>query len=603
MNEPKAIGLTGLLDDGHQRWVPACRRQGGGLGLVGFGGHGRKVGFDVRNCSCVENWYRTPCCSQRSLAASGLSPTNESMKATITLPNRTGTGENEAIETSHHLVIIGANGSGKTRLGTWLERTLGTQGHRIAAQRALAIADYAKMLTLEQADSILRFGNAENKGNKTAYRWGGKPETHMLNDYDMLLSVLFARSAKRDADHTQATRTTGAFVPVPDSPIDTICSVWSDIMPHRAIEFIDGKVLVRKTGEPQYHGKEMSDGERVALYLMGQCVCVPDGSIVIIDEPEIHLHKSLMGRLWDKIEALCPEKTFVYITHDLDFAASRKAAPKVWVKSYENGAWVWDMVPEVDHIPENVTIEIVGNRKNVLFTEGEKGGYDSVLYQAAFPDYHVIPRGGCSKVIEATKAMRNTPALHHLQAFGIVDADYRAQAEIDALKTSGVQTIEVAEVENLLCVEPLLRIVATNQVLNPDEMVARATAFIADELRKELELQACNHAEREIRHRLGMYTKSDHTEQALKDAFTTTTGAIDIATIYASSKKLFQAALDSGKLMEMLQVYNRKSLPDRISSVFGLKNGEYPGIILRLLKSERKSEIVNAITPHMPTLT
>jgi len=444
------------------------------------------------------------------------------MKATITLPNRTGTGDNEVVETEHHLVVIGANGSGKTRLGTWIEQAMGAQAHRIAAQRALGIADYAQMLALEQADNALRYGNAEHIGNKRGHRWGNKPETHMLNDYDMLLSVLFAQSAKRNADHTKATKTTGAYVPVPDSPIDIICRVWSDIMPHREIEFLDGKVLVRKTGEVQYHGKEMSDGERVALYLIGQCLCAPDGSVVIIDEPEIHLHKSLMGRLWDKIEALCPEKTFIYITHDLDFAASRKAAPKLWVKSYESGKWIWDEVPEIDHIPENVTIEIVGNRKNVLFTEGEKGSYDSTIYQAVFPDHHVIPRGGCSKVIEATKAMRNTPALHHLQAFGIIDADYRAQVEINALKTSGVQTIEVAEVENLLCVEPLLRLVASKLELNPDEIAAKATAFVANELRQELDVQACNHAEREIRHRLGTYAKSDYSEQALKDAFAAT---------------------------------------------------------------------------------
>jgi len=54
--------------------------------------------------------------------------------------------------------------------------------------------------------------------------------------------------------------------------------------------------------------------------------------------------------------------------------------------------------------------------------------------------------------------------------------------------------------------------------------------------------------------------------------------------------------------MEMLKVYNRKSLPDRISSVLGLKNGEYPGMILRLLKSERKDDVVATIKPHMPAL-
>lgn len=78
----------------------------------------------------------------------------------------------------------------------------------------------------------------------------------------------------------------------------------------------------------------MSDGERVTIYLLGQCLIAPNDMTIIIDEPEIHLHKSIMYRLWDKIEEFCPNKTFIYITHDLDFAASRKEATKIWVKSY-----------------------------------------------------------------------------------------------------------------------------------------------------------------------------------------------------------------------------------------------------------------------------
>lgn len=247
------------------------------------------------------------------------------MKATILLPNRNGTGAQELLETEHHLVIIGANGSGKSRLGLWLEQTIGKHPvHRISAQRALSIGDHAQMLTLEQAQNTLFFGNSDHLNNKMAYRWGQQPATFLLNDYEALLSTLFARSAKRNEDYTRAGRTATDPRPVPDAPLDQIETAWRDVMPHREIQFTDGKVLVRKADQPEYHGKEMSDGERVALYLMGQCLCAPEGSVVIIDEPEIHLHKSLMGRLWDKIETLCPKKTFIYITHDLDFASSRK---------------------------------------------------------------------------------------------------------------------------------------------------------------------------------------------------------------------------------------------------------------------------------------
>lgn len=76
--------------------------------------------------------------------------------------------------------------------------------------------------------------------------------------------------------------------------------------------------------------------------MIGQCLISPENTVIVIDEPEIHLHKSIMYKLWDKIEEFCPTKTFIYITHDLDFAASRKEATKIWIKSYD-GKDAWEL--------------------------------------------------------------------------------------------------------------------------------------------------------------------------------------------------------------------------------------------------------------------
>jgi ATPase subunit of ABC transporter with duplicated ATPase domains len=404
------------------------------------------------------------------------------LKPDITLPNRTGQGENETFHNDNNIVIVGANGSGKTRLGTWIENTLqnNLSVHRISAQRALNIPEYAHVKNLEQAEKGLFYGREDQHGNvaqKRGSRWGHNPETHLLNDYEQLLSTLFARTTKRDREHSKATKETQSYIPVTDAPIDVIIQLWQDIMPHREISFEDGKVTARKTGQAEYHGKEMSDGERVTLYLIGQCLCAPDNSIIIIDEPEIHLHKSLMTRLWNKIEEACPNKLLVFITHDLDFAASRKDAKKFWIKNYDGGAnWTWEEVPDIETIPENLVIEIVGNRKNVIFCEGERASYDTILYQAAFPDFHIVARGGCEKVIESTKAVRGTPSLHYLQAFGIIDSDYRTDEEISALRAAGIYTINVAEVENLFCIEPIIRIVASHLQL---DIIPRAARFCA----------------------------------------------------------------------------------------------------------------------------
>lgn len=530
------------------------------------------------------------------------------MKPKIILPNKIGAGANETIDNDNNIVIIGANGAGKTRLGAWIERTLvnTVTVHRISAQRVLNIPNYAAVKTLEQAEKNLLFGREDQyalPNYKWGTRWGDDPEIFMLDDFDKLLSTLFARTTKRDREHSTETKEKQVYVPVPDAPIDTMISLWNDIMPQRIIKFEDGKVTAAKIGEQEYHGKQMSDGERVALYLIGQCLCAPENSIIIIDEPEIHLHKSLMSRLWDKIEEVCPTKLLVYITHDLDFASSRKEANKLWIKNYNgNASWLWDFIPEVGEIPENLTIEIVGNRKNIIFSEGEKGGLDLLLYQMIYEGYHIVPRGNCEKVIESTKAMRATPSLHHLIAFGLIDSDYRTQEEIDILNKAGVLTLNVAEIENLFCVEPLIRIVASHLHLDPDQKVAEVTAFIIQALKDEYDVQITNRAEREIQFRLNSYTKEAHNEKGLHDGLVTSLGKINVAAIYQASKKIYDDAINQNNLGLALHIYNRKSLSKRVAGIFGLRDGEYVNIILRLLKSSRKEELLSTLRPLMPLL-
>ena len=172
--------------------------------------------------------------------------------------------------------------------------------------------------SLEQSLNDLLWGNEDSRyasnQYKWSHRWQGKPETFLQDDYGKVLSNLFARSADRDRKHSEETRRRETYIPVPDSPIDILVKLWEEILPHRKIFLEDGKVSVKDaTHGTEYHGKEMSDGERVALYLMGQCLCAPPGSILVIDEPEIHLHTSIMQSLWDKLEEAKPDCLFVYI--------------------------------------------------------------------------------------------------------------------------------------------------------------------------------------------------------------------------------------------------------------------------------------------------
>jgi hypothetical protein len=505
------------------------------------------------------------------------------------------------------LVVVGANGSGKTRFGIWLEEQ--NQGHmtvhRLSAQKALTIPDFAPMATLEQAEKDLLFGRHDQHASvdrKIHDRWGGSPATFLLSDYEKLLALLFAKDADRDRKHTGETRRTAQYIPVPDSPIDQITAVWAYLMPQRTINLSDGRVVVAKGSPGEYHAKEMSDGERVTLYLLGQSLCAPPEAMLIIDEPELHLHRSLMDKLWNSVEELCPDKTLVYITHDLDFAASRAGAKKIWLQDFSGRAWNWVDIPNDEALPEALILEIIGNRKPLLFCEGERGGLDHTLYQLCFPNLHVVPRGGSDKVIETTKALRASPSLHTLSASGIVDRDVRDDKEIATLEGQGICVLKFAEVENLLCSEGVVAAVAAQMSLDAAAIVASVTRYVLDALNSELDAQVTMRAARRIRYHLSCYSPTTADEGGIQQGLSDLLGTLDVRSIVTEARATFAGAISSGQLNELLRFFNRKSIADRISTCFGLNHGEYVAMVLRLLKGENGTSFAAQVRAHLPDL-
>jgi hypothetical protein len=525
----------------------------------------------------------------------------------IKLPRNTQDGPAVELTLPCRLVVVGANGSGKTRFGIWLEEQ--NQGemtvHRLSAQKALSLPEFAPMLSLEQAEKDLLFGRHDlhaSAQRKIHDRWGGSPATFLLSDYEKVLALLFAKDVERNREHTERTRLTGQFVAVSESPIDQIIGAWGYLMPHRAITFLDGRVIVGRGSLSEYHAKEMSDGERVTLYLLAQCLCAPRGAMLIIDEPELHLHRSLMDKLWNKVEELCPDKTFVYITHDLDFAASRADARKIWLQSFSGSVWCWVDIPNDDALPETLVLEIIGSRKPLLFCEGERGGLDHTIYQLCFPDLHVVPRGGADKVIEATKALRSNPALHTLYARGIVDRDVRSESEIAALESQGVSVLKFAEIENLLCAEGVVAAVAAQMLLDGPTILGSVTRCVLDALKSEKDAQLVKRAARVIRHHLSHYSPVGSTESGLQEGIDSLLATLSVEAIMTESLQVFDAAINGGRLNDLLRIYNRKSIADRISICFGLNQCEYPAMVLRLLKGADGRNLVAHLRSELPSL-
>lgn len=111
----------------------------------------------------------------------------------INLPKSGNSNKTVDFPVSSSVVITGANGSGKTRLGAWLEldSTQKDTVRRISAQKSLSMTDFSQTSAMEEAECDLKYGYPDFKQVKSnplhwkkGQRWGQKPFTFLLNDYE-----------------------------------------------------------------------------------------------------------------------------------------------------------------------------------------------------------------------------------------------------------------------------------------------------------------------------------------------------------------------------------------------------------------------------------
>lgn len=526
------------------------------------------------------------------------------------LPDENGK-KTEHSTNSNSVIIIGANGSGKSKLGAWIEQQDFENVHRIGAQRNLNFRESVSLKSYEDAEDSVFWGTTEDtifKKNKSR-RWnsGKGYTTTMMGDFDDVLSALIAITNLKKDSFFKACRdaeSSGANIPhTPVTDLDKLQEIWNEIFSQRQLEYSDTKfsaILQKDDDIIKYPSPQMSDGERAVLYLASQVLCVPENKILIIDEPEVHLHRSIMNRLWRTLEKHRPDCLFIYITHDTQFASSHSNADKFWVKEYDGQNWLIEKIDKTD-LPEELLLDILGSRRNVLFVEGEKNSYDTQLYSILYPNYYVIACGGCSQVIARTKAFKDSPALHHCSVYGIIDRDYRSDYEIEKYKESSIFTIDVAEVENLFLVEELIRLMAVHMGKDPDVVFSEVKKFVIQQrFAGQIQKQVCQSVIAHLKYQLSSAELSKKSEEDAKNSLDNVIASLDYDKTKAEQESKFRGALDSDEYKRVLKVFNEKAIVTSIGHYLGIENKQYCNTVLALLCGGKQEEIIAALLPYLP---
>ncbi|MBC3213777.1 DUF4435 domain-containing protein [Serratia fonticola] len=498
---------------------------------------------------------------------------------------RTVVGNCTQIESKSSIVIVGANGTGKTRLGTWLDLMSPTweESIRISAQKSLAMPSNVQPHSIDRALNKLLYGSQNGTvDSKRGSRWGhDKSAIHFLNDFEELMVYLFSEEMDVNSKYTYKARESADRIEPPTTKLAVLKNIWESLLPHRELIVGGAKVETKVKGDDSkiYNSSEMSDGERVVFYLIGECLSAPENGVIIIDEPELHLHKSLQYPLWKKLEETRSDCLFIYITHDVEFAASQSEATKIWLKDYDGKRWQWVQLNKETDFPEDLLLEILGSRRKVIFVEGDNGSHDLSLYRILFPDHLVVPRGGCAKVISDVKTLRKLPYLLHLDIIGIIDRDRRVDEEIKSLEKEGIYVLSVAEVENLFCVEEVVNLCCEWLARDYNEDIISVRCKILKSLASELENQVSMRVVSEIKFRLNVLDEKSKGREGIKLTLNSLISRIDVDAIYTEVDDLFKGILNRKNLKEVLKYYNRKSLKDYVGSILELK--DLPSFIIR----------------------
>jgi ABC-type molybdenum transport system ATPase subunit/photorepair protein PhrA len=503
----------------------------------------------------------------------------------ITIP---GFGEHDS---DRPIVILGPNGSGKTKLAQQITGT--NHVSPISAQRRTWIDDSLPV----QEENQLR-SNIQN--NIHQWRSNSWQPTQEIN---YILSTLI-----QDHTNTLTKRNENAIVsgdlmePVRNTKLILLQTLWNRLFPNRKLEiggfFPKVKRLDASSDSPAYQLREMSDGERTVLYMAAR-VLTADNTIILVDEPELHMHSRLSVQFWDEAEKLRPDCRFIYITHDLNFTLSRHNATVLVIQPNSGTNEIL-----LEQLPASVAPEILGAAtlpfyaKRIFLFEGAPAtGFANEFFISWFDDDETftIPAGNRDSVSAAVLGLQAV-GLVAAEVIGLIDRDYYSD-DILARIPNNITVLPLHEIESVLCDQKVVAALAEHFGKNPSVVWKEFVDKVCHEFRGQtLNNVVANRVRSRIGDLLdGVFRSSQivaDTNQT-SDNHSATLLALDLPTkvtgMFSEELNRVERAIADGS-KDMLAILPGKHLLSFLAGILGFRNtSELTALVVRSLNRRHLS--------------
>lgn len=511
------------------------------------------------------------------------------------------------LEKNKPTFILGANGSGKSSLIYFIQR-LFPDNHLISANRANWLDNETISLGGNTKEEYKQW--IKNSTQKESARWNEhhyleKPKVSLIH----LIDSEYERSRKITALMDNEEFEEAKKFSLLPSTIHLINELFRVCNLNIEIEVVsNSKINANKDGQA-YSISKMSDGERNALLIATNVLTAEKDQLIIIDEPERHLHHSITIPFINNLMKLRPDLIFLISTHDIGFAQSFNDSQFLMLnecKYIDNHNILWDAqllsMQDMEGL-EGISRNILGSRKDIIFIEGENSSLDLPLYSLIFPNISIVSKASCKDVIQNVRGISSSTFLHWLNVYGIIDGDGRSDEERSNLLIENVFCLNQYSIESIYY-QPFIqnKLYIAKKELEGDSNIFPPSSYISDiiEILNKDKIRLCNRViEKTVRNQFETKfpTQKDISDNDKYEI------SINLEEIRNTESQRFDQWIVEGNISSLINRYpiRETQVLNLISKKLGFQTrGNYENTVIQILKKD--TEALNFVKAYFSEL-